>query len=110
MSTAQAWTDLLAEHDLTERGRCFARLDGHEIALFRIEDAVHAIADSCPHAGASLARGALKGTTIQCPAHGLRFDLASGCIHGAGGGLAVRTYPVRIHAGRVEVDLGGAVN
>ncbi|MDM0054021.1 Rieske 2Fe-2S domain-containing protein [Variovorax sp. J22R115] len=110
MSTAQAWTDLIAEHELTERGRCFARRDGHEIALFRIEDTVHAIADSCPHAGASLARGALDGTTIRCPAHGLRFDLPSGCIHGAGGGLAVRTYPVRVHAGRVEVDLGDAIN
>ncbi|MGO4394292.1 Rieske (2Fe-2S) protein [Variovorax sp. M-6] len=110
MSITQAWTDLLGEHELAERGRCFARRDGHEIALFCIEDTVHAIADSCPHAGASLARGALEGTTIQCPAHGLRFDLANGCSRGAGGGLAVRTYPVRVLDGRVEVDFGEAAH
>ncbi|MDM0047382.1 Rieske (2Fe-2S) protein [Variovorax sp. J22R115] len=109
-SAAPRWTELLGEQELSERGRGFARRDGHEIALFRIEDTVHAIADGCPHAGASLARGALDGTTIQCPAHGLRIDLASGCIHGACGGLAVRTYPVRVHDGRVEVDLGEATH
>ncbi|MDM0068407.1 MULTISPECIES: Rieske (2Fe-2S) protein [unclassified Variovorax] len=109
-SAAPRWTDLLGVHELSERGRGFARRNGHEIALFLVEDTVHAIADSCPHAGASLARGALAGTTIQCPAHGLRFDLASGCIHGACGGLALRTYPVRVHAGRIEVDLRNATN
>ncbi|WP_286613350.1 Rieske (2Fe-2S) protein, partial [Variovorax jilinensis] len=56
---APRWTDVLGEHELTAHGRGFVRRDGHEIALFRIDDAVHAVADSCPHAGASLARGAL---------------------------------------------------
>ncbi|MEJ8859397.1 Rieske 2Fe-2S domain-containing protein [Variovorax robiniae] len=102
---SRAWTDLLGAHELTEHGRGFARSDGHEIALFCIEHIVHAIADSCPHAGASLAGGALQGTSIRCPAHGLRFDLATGHIHGAGGGLAVRIYPVRVLDGRIQVDL-----
>jgi len=103
------WTDVLGEHELAERGRWFARRGGHEIALFRIEGTVHAIADSCPHAGASLATGLLDGTTIKCRAHGLRFDLATGCARGAGG-FALRTYPARVHDGRVEVDLGASAN
>lgn len=103
------WTDVLGEQDLGEGGRWFARRGGHEIALFRIDGAVHAIADSCPHAGASLAAGELDGTTIKCPAHGLRFDLATGCMRGAGG-FALHTYPVRFHRGRVEVDLGAAAD
>ena len=49
----------------------------------------------------------LEGTTIKCRAHGLRFDVATGCPRGAGG-FALRTYPVRVHDGRVEVDLGAS--
>ena len=100
-------TDVLDEHQLPEGGRWFARREGHEIALFRVQGTVHAIADSCPHNGASLATGQLEGTTIKCRAHGLRFDIATGCPRGAGG-FAVRTYRARVHDGRVEVDLGAS--
>src|SRR6478735_7319252 len=79
------WTDVVGEDQLAEGGRWFARRDGHEIALFRVQGTVHAIADSCPHNGASLATGELEGTTIKCRAHGLRFDIATGCPRGAAG-------------------------
>ena len=103
------WTDVLDEQQLAEGGRWFARRSGHEIALFRIQGTVHAIADSCPHNGASLATGQLEGTTIKCRAHGLRFDVATGCPRSAAG-FALRTYPARVHDGRVEVDLGTSVD
>lgn len=101
------WTDVLGEQQLADGGRWFARRGGHEIALFRIRGTVHAIADSCPHAGASLATGQLEGTTIKCRAHGLRFDITTGCPRGAGG-FALRIYPARVRDGRVEVDLGAS--
>jgi 3-phenylpropionate/trans-cinnamate dioxygenase ferredoxin component len=102
---AVQWTDVLGEQQLAEGGRWFARRGGHEIALFRIQGTVHAIADSCPHNGASLATGLLEGTTIKCRAHGMRFDITTGCPRAAGG-FALRTYRTRVHDGRVEVDLG----
>ena len=58
------------------------RVDGRGIALFNVEGALYAIDDSCPHAGSSLLNGALSGRTVQCRAHGLRFDLARGCMPG----------------------------
>ncbi len=51
-------------------------IDGKSIVLFNIDGTIHAIDNSCPHNGASLASGKLEGTFLQCPAHGLRFDLA----------------------------------
>ncbi len=59
-------------------GRAFVKVQGHDIALFDIEGCLHAVGDSCPHGGASLSRGRLDGHLLQCPAHGLRFDLVRG--------------------------------
>lgn len=50
---------------------------GRSVALFNVGGTVYAIDNTCPHQGASLANGKLQGAWLQCPAHGLRFDLAA---------------------------------
>jgi 3-phenylpropionate/trans-cinnamate dioxygenase ferredoxin subunit len=98
------WTDAVAAEEFQDGARRLLRRNGHSIALFNLKGACYAIDDSCPHAGGSLVVGRLDGTTLQCPAHGLRFDVASGCQRGTAG-LRVRTFPVRLNEGRIEVDL-----
>ncbi|CAE6811487.1 Rieske 2Fe-2S domain-containing protein [Paraburkholderia nemoris] len=68
-------------------------VEGRSVVIFNIEGTVYAIDNSCPHNGASLASGQLDGHLLRCPAHGLRFDLVTGCMHGAGG-LCLKTFPV----------------
>lgn len=63
------------------------------LALFNVADQFYAIDDSCPHQGASLCGGRLEGRVIQCCAHGLRFDLASGYLLNSTA-LKVANYPV----------------
>jgi 3-phenylpropionate/trans-cinnamate dioxygenase ferredoxin component len=97
--------DVLALSDLTpERGR-FVRAGKCEIALFRSGDQVFALQDSCPHSGASLAGGRFDGRNVTCRAHGLRFDVATGCMAGSVVGLQARVYPVQIVAGRIHVTV-----
>lgn len=74
------------------------------VVVFNIDGTIYAIDDSCPHNGASLASGRLEGHLLHCPAHGLRFDLRTGCMHG-GGSLCLTTFPVRAadSAGAAEV-------
>jgi 3-phenylpropionate/trans-cinnamate dioxygenase ferredoxin subunit len=84
-------------------GRAWLRVDGGDIALFNVMGVLYAIDDSCPHAGSSLLSGRLSGRTVQCPAHGLRFDLLTGCM--SGGSLAVRAYRVEICDGRTFLML-----
>lgn len=98
------WIDA-AEAELPEGARRLIRREGHEIAVFRIDGAVYAIEDSCPHAGGSLVLGQLDGTIVTCRAHGLRFDVRTGC-HAGSTGLKARSYPVRVREGRVEIDIG----
>ncbi|SAK81800.1 Rieske (2Fe-2S) domain-containing protein [Caballeronia calidae] len=66
-------------------GRTLKFVDGRSVVLFNVEGVIHAIDNSCPHNGASLANGRVDGHVLQCPAHGLRFDLVSGCVVGAPG-------------------------
>ena len=98
------WIDV-AEAELPEGARRLIHREGHEIALFRIEGVMYAIEDSCPHAGGSLVLGALDGTIMTCRAHGLRFDVRTGC-HAGSTGLRARSYPLRVRDDRVEIDIG----
>lgn len=59
-------------------GRTFLKVGDKFLVLFNINQQFYAIDDSCPHQGASMYSGCLEGRIIACPAHGLRFDLASG--------------------------------
>ena len=94
---------LIAMDELPEgRGRrvCTA---GYDLAVFKVGDAVYAIDDSCSHAGSSLSGGRTQGTTVGCPAHGLRFDL----VHGRPpnrGRLQARTHGVHVVDGLVMLD------
>lgn len=76
------------------------------IVVFNVDGALYAIDDSCPHRGASLASGVLQGRMLQCPAHGLKFDLAHGCMgHQAQPGIALRRYAVQGEAGATTLQL-----
>jgi 3-phenylpropionate/trans-cinnamate dioxygenase ferredoxin subunit len=104
VATISQWIDAMAAQEVRDGARRLLRADGHEVALLCVGERVHAIADSCPHQGASLVSGNLEGGAVSCRAHGLRFDLTTGCMRGASG-FGVRVYPVRIHAGQVQIDL-----
>jgi nitrite reductase/ring-hydroxylating ferredoxin subunit len=85
-------------------GRALLRIEQRCMALFNINGEYHAIDDSCPHQGSSLASGKLDGRTVQCPAHGLRFDLRTGCMVNVPA-MRIAVYPIQIEEGRVFVTL-----
>ncbi|MET1080519.1 MAG: Rieske 2Fe-2S domain-containing protein [Pseudomonas sp.] len=82
--------------------RKLLEFDGKSLALFNVSGQFYAIDDSCPHQGASLCGGLLQGRVIQCCAHGLRFDLASGYLLNSTA-LKVGHYPVEVLEGQVFI-------
>ncbi|MGH7287211.1 MAG: FAD-dependent oxidoreductase [Myxococcota bacterium] len=52
--------------------------EGERVLLARVEDRFYAVGGVCTHYGAPLCEGLLSGTTVRCPWHHARFDLASG--------------------------------
>ena len=85
-------------------GRVLLEWAGRSLALFNVADTLYAIDDSCPHQGASLCGGRLDGRVIQCCAHGLRFDLASGYLLNSTA-LKVPSYPVERQGEQVYIVL-----
>lgn len=84
-------------------GRTLLESAGKSLALFNVDGQLYAIDDSCPHQGASLCGGRLEGKVIQCCAHGLRFNLASGYLLNSTA-LKVASYPVEVQEdGRVFI-------
>jgi len=72
---AAAWGD---EVGRTLLARTFF---GENAVLFRKEDGAPAmLLDRCPHKGAPLSLGELKGDVLACPYHGLEFDCAGTCV------------------------------
>jgi nitrite reductase/ring-hydroxylating ferredoxin subunit len=75
------------------------------IALFNVDGTVHAIDDSCLHAGSSLGAGVLDGKVVRCRSHGWRYDVTTGCVVGVPG-LGVTAHAVKVVDGRIMVAVG----
>jgi 3-phenylpropionate/trans-cinnamate dioxygenase ferredoxin subunit len=93
-----------AAADIPAGARRLVFVEGKGIALFNVGGTVHALEDSCPHAGASLFSGKLDGTVLACRAHGLRFDVRTGRMANVDG-LCAKSYPVAIVDGDVTVGI-----
>ncbi|SFC00155.1 3-phenylpropionate/trans-cinnamate dioxygenase ferredoxin subunit [Polaromonas sp. OV174] len=95
----------IPQHKLPAPGsRSIVREAGLCLALFHVDGKLYAIDDSCPHAGGSLVMGLLEDMQVRCPAHGLKFDIRTGCMP-YGGGMRVRSYPVTVVDGQTFVSL-----
>lgn len=82
-------------------------LRGQPILLCQSEGTVHAVANECSHAFQALDGGRIMHGWVACPAHGARFDLASGEALGPPASAPIQTYRVIIDGGEVYLDLSG---
>ncbi|HVG52398.1 MAG TPA: Rieske (2Fe-2S) protein [Xanthobacteraceae bacterium] len=88
---------------------------GREIGLFNIKGEYFALANTCPHEGASLCKGKLvglaesdepgkyrltrQGELLKCPWHGWEFDVRTGQSWCDPHNTYVRQYAVSVESG-----------
>jgi nitrite reductase (NADH) small subunit len=83
-----------------------ATIGGREIAIFNLGGRFLALDNRCPHRGGPLADGIMAGDSVVCPLHAWRVSLDTGAIERPTAAAAcVRTYPTRVEAGIVLVQL-----
>lgn len=71
------------------------------VAVYRVAGGLHAIADRCPHAGATLSGGEADGGVLTCPGHGSRFDICTGERLRGPADTDIAVFPL--------VDMGGQI-
>ena len=99
------WTAAMAADAVPQGTAKVFEAGGRRIAICNTGEGYYAIDDVCTHDGGPLDQGHLNGREIECPRHGARFDVTSGralCLPAV---RPVRTYPVRVQDGVIEVDL-----
>jgi nitrite reductase/ring-hydroxylating ferredoxin subunit/uncharacterized membrane protein len=101
---AKEFTPVLAAAELPEETPTKAMFGATAVMLVRRGDVVHALKDTCSHAGGPLSQGKLSGDTIECPWHFSVFRLADGgVVHGPASSRQV-SYRARINGDQIELQ------
>lgn len=80
---------------------------GMPVLVVRLGSGLHAIADTCTHAGGPLHEGTLEGDVVTCPWHGSRFCVEDGSVRRGPASFAQPRFAVREQDGKVDVRLAG---
>lgn len=97
--------DVCAIDDLAEGAMRTVEIGGEKILLARAGGRFHAVAATCPHAGAPLADGVLMDGTVICPWHKAAFCVATGKRQEPPAVDDLARFPVRVADGRVLVSI-----
>ena len=80
---------------------------GRTFAIYRSpEDEYFATEGLCTHERVHLADGLVMDEIIECPKHNGRFDYRTGQAKGAPACVNLKTYPVKVDAGKVLIQIG----
>ena len=81
--------------------------EGRTFAIYRSPDDKYFATDGlCTHEQVHLAGGLVMDEIIECPKHNGRFNYKTGAAKGAPVCVNLKTYPVKIEAGTVMIDIG----
>ncbi|MGH6626565.1 MAG: non-heme iron oxygenase ferredoxin subunit [Burkholderiaceae bacterium] len=100
------WIEAATVSDVPRDDVLGVEVGGHEIALYNVDGEVYATDNICTHGQARLCDGFLDGHEIECPLHQGKFDVRTGKAACAPITEDLRSYPVRIEAGRVYLAMG----
>lgn len=99
-----SWIEVVALDDIPQLGSRVIKTDTMSIALFRTaSDEVFAMKDECPHKKGPLSQGIVHGTSVTCPLHNWKIDLASGEALGPDEGCT-NVFPIKVESGIVYID------
>jgi 3-phenylpropionate/trans-cinnamate dioxygenase ferredoxin subunit len=89
--------------ELPPGGKKAVQLGGGCILLCHVNQRLYAISNTCSHNQQALDGGRVMGSSIACPLHGARFDLATGKALNLPAKKPVPVYEVRVVDGWIEV-------
>jgi naphthalene 1,2-dioxygenase system ferredoxin subunit len=82
--------------------------EGQKMALVRVDGDVYCVQDICTHEHAYLSEGFCEGYEIECPLHGSIFDVRTGEVKSLPATEDLKTYPVKIEDGQIQIEVEDA--
>ncbi|MBR0687787.1 Rieske (2Fe-2S) protein [Bradyrhizobium manausense] len=106
--------------EIPSGARKIVEVSGREIGIFNLDGEFFAIANRCPHEGASLCKGRIVGLVeadepgayrysrknefVRCPWHGWEFDIRTGKSWCDPRRTKVRSYDLKLEQGSALVE------
>ncbi|MGA2762262.1 MAG: FAD-dependent oxidoreductase [Spirochaetia bacterium] len=103
----EGWQKVCRQDDLKEGALTLVKSGEDSVCVVRLEGAVLAVGNKCPHYECKLNEGMLIGSELTCRCHDARFDIRTGKVLSAPALNDLTVYPVRLEGG--DVLLGAAV-
>jgi nitrite reductase/ring-hydroxylating ferredoxin subunit/uncharacterized membrane protein len=101
---AKEFTPIAAVADVPDGAPTKVMFGSTALVVVRRGDVVHALRETCSHAGGPLSEGELKGDTITCPWHFSTFKLADGAVVHGPAGTRQPAYRARVNGDQVEIQ------
>ncbi len=102
---AASWWPTVSADSIAPGDAAAVRVHGRALAIFRVGDSYYATDNLCTHAAAPLADGYLDGEVVECPLHQGLFNVRTGKALCTPPLRSLRTYPVRVQDGLLEIWL-----
>ena len=100
------WVAVCELNDISEEDVMRFDLPGHTFAIYRSPSGNFYATDGlCTHEQVHLADGLVLDHIIECPKHNGRFDYTTGLAKGAPVCVNLKTYAVKVEAGKVHIDI-----
>lgn len=100
------FVEVAKEGDLQPDETKAFELGGKRLLLVYADGEYFVVDEMCTHEDYSLALGCIKGRRIKCSLHGSYFDLDTGVPDEEPADVPIRSYQVKVQAGRISVNLG----
>ncbi|RUW63158.1 MocE family 2Fe-2S type ferredoxin [Mesorhizobium sp. M7A.F.Ca.US.008.03.1.1] len=101
------WVEACGVDDVEEEDVIRFDHGGRTFAIYRSPDDGYFATDGyCTHEKAHLAEGLVMDDIIECPKHNGRFNYKTGVARGAPVCVNLATYPVKVEAGKVMIQIG----
>jgi nitrite reductase/ring-hydroxylating ferredoxin subunit/uncharacterized membrane protein len=97
------YVPVAAVESLAEGETLRAEVAGHVITIVRIERDFYAFQEFCSHRFAPLSEGHFHDHEVECPWHRSCFDVRTGRVTRGPAKVNLRTYPVRVEDGMIQV-------
>ncbi|MEN8180471.1 MAG: nitrite reductase small subunit NirD [Pseudomonadota bacterium] len=99
------WIEITPLNEIPVLGSRVVKSGGMDIAIFRTsDDCIFAVRDACPHKQGPLSQGIVHGTSVTCPLHNWKIDLASGEALGADEGCT-NVYDTKVENNMVYLRI-----